>query len=392
MHMRKATFVGSISALALFALIGVGHPARATEKLELEPVSKVKVPGTFVTGTLTAMSGTTLPATLTVKAGATVYTVEVTTATTIVRKYNGGTDLGEFLVGDLVEVRGTLSNDVANTISATKIKDVSIQRVGGTFKGKVVSRNCDAGYFTFKPDGRVEQKVYFTASTKFIRGGEKIGCASLMTNERAKVIGLWRKADNRIDADRVIVDLRTISGTISAITLTDGGLPATFVIDRKVKSTAYHAATSEGSETTTESWTVNVTSTTKLYRKYLKTATLEEFLVGDKVEARGTLAGDNTLNARWVRNSSLTIKYGDFQGTVLSVDADAKTFVLRTKEKKLGDVTVTVTDATKYVDENGLRAFADISAGDKLKVLGTYNSSTKKIASTRVFFKEAQDE
>ncbi len=393
--MRKATVSLGLSALALAVLFGVGLPAHATEKLTLEPVSKVKVPGTYVTGKITAMSGTTVPATLTITAGATVYTVEVTSATTIVRKYNGGTDLGEFMVGDTVEVRGTLSNDVANTITATKLKNVSIQRVGGTFKGKVVSRNCDDNYFTFKPDSRDEQKVYFTTGTKFIRGGEKIGCASLQVNERAKVIGLWRKTENRIDADRVIVDMRTVTGTISAMTLTNGGLPATLTIERKVKvkASAFRAATSESSEyvTSTESWTVNVTSATKLFRKYMKTATIEEMLVGDKVEVRGTLSGTNTLNARVVRNNSLVIKFGDFQGTVLSVNADAKTFVLRTKEKKLSDVTITVTDATKYVDENGLRTFTDLTVGDRVKVLGTYNSATKKIAATRVFFKEAQD-
>lgn len=375
----------SIGALALVAFFGFGQPAQAESSAGT----------TFVTGTLTAMSGTTVPAIFTVTAGATVYTVNITADTKIVRKYNGSSDLGEFLVGDTLEVRGTLSNDVANTLAATRIKNTAIQRVGGTFKGKVVLKSCDAGYFTFKPDGRVQQTVYFTTSTKFTRGGEKIGCASLVANERAKVIGVWRKTTNRIDADRVIVDLKTISGTISAITLTDGGLPANITVDRKVKvkSSAFHMSTSESEETTTtESWTINVTSATKLYRHYLKTATIEEFLVGDKVEARGTLAGDNTLNAKWVRNSSLTIKYGDIQGTVLSVDADAKTFVLRTKEKKYGDITVTVVDATKYVDENGLRTFADISVGDKLKVLGTYTSNTKKLAATRVFFKEAQDE
>lgn len=393
--MRKATVSLGLGALALAVFFGVSAPAHATEKLNLEPVSKVKVSGMFVTGKITAMSSSSVPATLTILAGATTYTVDVTSKTTIVRKYNGSTDLGEFLVGDTIEVRGTLSNDVANTILATKIKNLSIQRIGGTFKGKVLSRNCDDNYFTFKPDSRDEQKVYFTSGTKFIRGGEKIGCASLQANERAKVIGVWRQTENRIDADRVIVDLRTISGTISAITLTNGGLPATLTVERKVKvkASAYRAATSGSSEyvTTTESWTVNVTSATKLYRKYMKTATIEEMLVGDKVEVRGTLSGTNTLNARVVRNNSLIIKYGDFQGTVLSVNADAKTFVLRTKEKKLGDVTITVTDATKYVDENGLRAFTDLTVGDRVKVLGTYNSATKKIAATRVFFKEAQD-
>ncbi len=383
--MRKASVSLGLGALALSAIVGFGQPALAESS----------VGTTFVTGTLTAMSGTTVPAIFTVTAGATVYTVNVTADTKIVRKYNGTSDLGEFLVGDTVEVRGTLSNDVLNSIAATRIKNTSIQRKDGTFKGKVVAKNCDDGYFTFKPDERAQQTVYFTTGTKFTRGGEKIGCASLIANERAKVIGVWRKTTNRIDADRVIVDLRTISGTITSITLTAGGLPATVTIDRKVKvkATGFRMSTSESeSLTTTETWTLNITSATKLYRHYLKTATIEEFLVGDKLEARGTLAGEKTLNTKWVRNSSLTIKYGDIQGTVLSVDADAKTFVLRTKEKKYGDITVTVADATKYVDENGLRAWADVSVGDKLKVLGTYTSNTKKLAATRVFFKEAQDE
>lgn len=384
--MRKTSVSLGLGALALSAFVGFGQPAMAAES---------STSANIVSGTVTAMSGTTVPAILTVTSGATVYTVNISADTKIVRKYNGATDLGEFLVGDSVEVRGALSNDVANTLTATRIKNTAIQRVGGTFKGKIIARNCDDGYFTFKPDERVQQTVYFTTGTKFTRGGEKIGCASLQANERAKVIGVWRKATKRIDADRVIVDLRTISGTISSITLTNGGLPATVTIDRKVKVKAagFRMSTSESETlTTTETWTLNITSATKLYRHYLKSATIEEFLVGDKLEARGTLAGEKTLNTRWVRNSSLTIKYGDIQGTVLSVDADAKTFVLRTKEKKYGDLTVAVATTTKYVDENGLRAWADVSVGDKLKVLGTYTSNTKKLAATRVFFKEAQDE
>ncbi len=381
--MRKRILTAGVSAIALAAMLGAAVPVRAEDTSS----STLRV-----VGTIQAMSGTTIPATMTVKSGATIYTVEITSSTTVVRKYNGTSDLGEFLVGDSVEVRGTPSNDVANTINATRIKNVSIQRIGGTFKGKLLEKNCDSNSFTFKPDERAQQTVYFTTATKFTRGGEKIGCASLTNGERMKVIGIWRKADSRIDADRVIVDLRTISGTVSAITLTDGGLPATLTVTVKGKSSkGVKASTSENSSTPTTSWTVNVTSSTKLYRHYLKTATIEEFLVGDKVEARGTLTDTNTMNAKSVRNSSLKIKRGDVQGTVLALGTDGTSFTLRTKEKSYGDITVIVTAATKYVDENGLRTFADITVGDKLKVLGTYTSNTKKLTAERVFFKEAQD-
>ncbi len=386
--MRQRIITASIGVLALASMLGASLPVSAATATAT----------TRVTGTLQALSANTLPATLTVKAGATIYTVEVSSSTTIVRRYNGTSDLGEFLIGDSVEVRGTLSNDIANTLTATYLKNLAVQRVGGTFKGKVVQTNCSNNSFTYKPDGRVQQTVYFTSTTKFLRGGVKIGCASLEEGERAKVIGLWRRSENRIDADRVIVDMRTIAGTISEITLTDGGLPATIIVGKKVKvkTSSLKSATSDSDKptytTTTEYWTVQVTSSTRLFRHYMKSASIEEFLVGDKVEVRGTLSGDKTINAKSVRNSSLKLKRGDIQGTVLSVGSDGKTFTLRTKEKSFGDLRVTVTTVTKYVDENGLRSFADISVGDRLKVLGAYATNTKKLTAERVFFKDAQDE
>lgn len=381
--MRKVAIASGIGTLALAALVGFVRPAAA------ETTSNV-----LITGTLTVMSGTAVPAVFTVTVGATTYTVNISATTKIVRKFNGTSDLGEFVVGDSVQVTGKLSNDVANTIDATKIKDLSIQRVGGTFKGAIVLPYCSSNYFTFKPDERVQQTVNLSSATKITRGGTKITCADLVAGERAKVIGIWNTTNNTVAAERIIVDMRTISGTIASITPSDGTLPATIMVTVKGKSNKVHSSTSGSTPTTT--WTVNVTSATKLYRHYLKTATIAEFLVGDKVEARGTVSAGNIMNAKYVRNSSLTIKNGDYQGTVLSVDATAMTFVIRVNGKvdgkKYGDVTVTTTTTTKYVDENGLRAFTDLTVGDKLKVLGTYTSATKKIAATRVFFKEAQDD
>lgn len=386
--MRKVASIIGTGAIALATVFGGFTPAQAA--------SEPAVGSITVTGTLTAISGTALPATLSLLVGATTYTVEVPTTAKIIRRYNGASDLGEFLINDRVEVRGNALNDAANTINATRVKNWSMQRVGGTFKGTIVTTDCANNMFTYKPDKRDQQTVYLSATTKITRAGEKGTCAGLKNGERAKVIGLWRESSKRIDADRVIVDMKTITGTIASITLTNGGLPATLTIDRKVKveSSSVKVSTSGSDDAmTTETWTVNVTSATKLFRRYMGKATIEEYLVGDKVEVRGTRTADaNTINANVIRNNSLTIKFGDFTGTVLSVDATASTFKLRVSSKKYGDVTVTTTATTKYVDENGLRAFADLTAGDRVKVLGTYTSSTKKLAATRVFFKEAQSE
>jgi hypothetical protein len=359
MSRLKTTF--SLGVLTLLAIFGMAKQASAVTSASI-----------YVNGTLTALSGNILPATLTLTSGASTYIVNVPANVNIDRKLNGESNLGEFILGDTLQVWGKLSDVSTNTIDATRIRDVSIQRAGGTFKGAILELDCANNKFTYKPDGRAQQTVYILSTTKIIRGGEKIACKDLAVNEKAKVIGLWRQSSKRIDADRIIVDMRTISGTISAITLTNNGLPATLTTQLKNGQT----------------WTVNVDATTTLYRKYLGKATIEEILVGDKIEARGMAMVGNLLLAKTVRDTSISIKYSDYKGTVKTIDATAQTFVLRVNSKKNGDITVTTSSSTKYYDGTTAKAFADIAVGDKLKILGTYTSATKILAATRIFWRE----
>ncbi|MFH1207243.1 MAG: DUF5666 domain-containing protein [Patescibacteria group bacterium] len=369
------TLIGS-SAI-LFALL-MALPAHA------ESVSTSAI---NVTGTLTAMSGTSVPATITLTAGATVYTVNVDSATVLVRKYNSLADLSEFLIGDILLIRGTLSKDAVNTITPKTIKDLSVQRAGGTFIGNIVTTNCAANSFTYKPKDREQQTVTITTNTKIIRGGEKITCTDLKNGELTRVIGLWRPATKQIEADRIIVYMKTLSGTISAIELTDGGLPATFTVDLANK----------------QQWTVNITSTTKLFRKHMLAATIDEFSVGDKIEARGTLGTGKTLNAKIVRNNTVVAKYRDMKGTIKSIDAAARTFVLQMgNSKKMAEVTVTTSSSTKYlylekpVASTGFvkaacnttvnKTFDDLTVGEKVKVVGDYASATRILAASRVIW------
>lgn len=362
-----------ISAVAfLIGILTIGLFVMATPaKAESSDAPKAN---TLITGTLTALSGTAAPATLTVTAGATTYTVEVSVTTVIVRRFQAVSNLTEMLINDTLEVRGTMSNDTTNTITATKIRDISVQRMGGTFNGNIVKTSCTSSTFTFKPKDRAEQTVYLGTATKIIRGGEKVTCADLANGEMATVIGLWRPATKRIDADRVIVHMRTLSGTITAITLTNGGLPATLTVKHSKSE---------------QVWTVNVTSATKLFRRHMGTATIDEFAVGDTIEARGTKGTGNTINAKMVRDNSIVIKNRDFQSRVKSIDAEAKTFVITISRKEgIVDITVTTTNATKYFKDEETASFSDITVGDKLKILGIYDSTAKTLAAQRIVWKD----
>ena len=357
----KSLAISLVMLLAFFALVS--------------PAEAVTSTGTItVSGTLATMSGVSAPATLTITAGATTYTVEVSADTKIVRKFNGISDLNEFIIGDTLQVKGKLSDSNANIITANWIKDLSVQRAGGTFHGNIVTLDCANSKFTYKPNERAEQTVYLSANTKIIRGGEKISCADLKNGEQAIVIGLWRQASKSIIADRIIVFMKTLSGTITKIETTNSGLPATLTVLHK----------------TNQVWTVNITSTTKLYRRYMGTATIDEFAVGDKIEARGTLGTGNVINAKVVRDNSIVIKNRDFPGRIKSIDSVAKSFVMPIKLKEgVVDLTVTTNTATKYfAKDHETAAFSDLSVGDKVKVLGTYNSTVKTLAATRIIIKD----
>jgi hypothetical protein len=262
---------------------------------------------------LTAMSGTSAPATLTVAASGVTYTVNVTEKTKFVRRFEASTSLAEFILGDILEIKGSFTGGSnSTTITAQWIKNYSIQRAGGTFKGEITALDCDNSKFTFDPDERPVQTVKLSALTKILRGGVQITCADLNVGEKATVIGLWRQSINQIDADRVIVKMRSVEGTISEITLTNGGLPATFKVLKGKK----------------ETWTINVTSDTALFFKHLGETTIAGFNVGDRIVAHGTVASSTTLNALTLRNLSRTKLSAKYLRTHVGCDGDTSPILM----------------------------------------------------------------
>ncbi|MFH1171377.1 MAG: hypothetical protein V1778_02465, partial [bacterium] len=229
------------------------------------------------------------------------YTVNVTTKTVIVRKYFGTSNLEEFMVGDTLEIVSTPTT-TTYTVDATRIRDVSIQRKNGTFRGKIGTLTCSQNTFLFTPEKRAQQTVYLSSKTVIIRRGEKITCTDLKGGETAVVIGIWRSATKRIDADRVIVKSSTITGRIQSITLTDGGLPAVVTIERgnAVSTSAKKTTAAKNSKL----WTINVDASTHLLLKKLSTGTLSQFKVGNMVQAVGVVRPVRTLDAIVLRNLS----------------------------------------------------------------------------------------
>lgn len=304
-------------------------------------------------GTLTAMSGTTLPATLTLQVNSASYTVNVTTATSLVRKFNGPSTLDEYGIGDDLKVWGALTG---TTIDATRIKNYSIQRKGGIFWGTILTVDSAAQSFTMKPAGRNTQTVKTDADTKIFLGFRPGEFADLAVGMRVKVIGLWRKSQSIVEADRVHVKLTELNGTIQTTDCANNLLT--------VKRSGHDG----------ETWTVTLTAATVIRDRLLSQITCADIKVNDRVSVRGLKTGDTAIRALQVLDKGVKKTPKVLNGEIASIDPTAQTV---TFEKKGKSYTASVTSESILVDKTGkLITFDKLAVGHDVSILGTLTGTT----------------
>ncbi len=319
-------------------------------------------------GILTAMSGPTLPATLTLQVEATAYTVNVTSSTRIVRKYQGPSSLEEFVVGDDLRVWGTLTG---TTIDATKLKNYSIQRVGGTFWGTILSIDSAASTFVLDARGRDDQTVVVRSTTKIFQGNRAGVFADLSTGQTVRVIGVWRKSAKQVLADRILIKLTSLNGTIGSVDCT----ARTFTLNVKGGKFEESSLVKRLTGGTTKIWTVTMTDATVLRDKELDPITCADLKANHKAHVRGLRTSASTLNALQVIDQGVKKTPKTITGVVSELDATAKTFVVtKSKAKTYGSTTYTVgtTAETIIVNSQGtLITFGDLANGHRVSVLGS---------------------
>ncbi|MBI4743826.1 MAG: hypothetical protein HY776_03255 [Actinobacteria bacterium] len=197
--LKKRNFL--LLSIVLIALVLTTSTAFAARRIK---VKAVPVRNRAITGNIASIDGLTIPTTITVTAGAITYTVNVTAKTKIVRKFYGRSSLEEIGVGDIVVVRGRFTDA---TIDANLIRDLSIQRKGGTFVGSVKSIDAANSSFVLTTTARGDQTVTTSATTVFLKGKDKVAFGDIQVGNNVLVIGLWRKSARTINADRVRIKI-----------------------------------------------------------------------------------------------------------------------------------------------------------------------------------------
>lgn len=151
----------------------------------------------IVNGTLTALSGTSVPATLTVTKNGKTYSVLVDAKTQLRRRFWGKSTLSEMNIGDSLSVIGKWTDNTQTTIQATSVRNLSVQKRSGVFFGTVSSLSGTG--WVMGTIRRGNQTVTVSSTTSFInRSGQTITRADVKVGNRVRVRGLWDSQANTI--------------------------------------------------------------------------------------------------------------------------------------------------------------------------------------------------
>lgn len=225
--MKKTLALMSLLAVIGFGFAGVAS-AQTTTPTAL-PAAANNAAATYkprevvITGQLTAISATTLPADLTVKITKIApnkiknfpgtmpqkdgsITIHLTSTSKIVRQFFGKADLSELAVGDIVWSNGRLQTD--GSVISAMVRDTNIKKSFASQKGAVTAVNVSANSFTFThKDGKV-WTAFVTANTKFMKAGKTVTLADLVAGDVVAINGVVRQTAMQITADKVTIQVK----------------------------------------------------------------------------------------------------------------------------------------------------------------------------------------
>lgn len=357
---KRLMLVLGVLMLALPGVSGVQAAAphakpRPIKHPVLRPAPRGTVSGTLVTLTPPLLTLTTATGTV---------TVTVTSATRIVRLFNGPSSLDELSPGDALVVRGT--PDATGTIAATVIEDQSIQRADARLTGIIqsvgpatatVQVTADAqkrspfglGQIVSLQIGAATRIVSPTAlSPQVFTGTAGLG---VLAGAHVTVLGTYNRVQNAFTTVARIIIMKTPAVKPPAPQTVSGTLVALYGLTAPATLTLQ---TSKGVITVT----VGTTPTVSIVRRYNGLSALDQLVPGDHLSLRGSFSDATTFAAVTIQDLSIqaadTIATLRVAGIIPSANTFSGTVVrdsngARTPFDEGARVTVLVSAATKIL-------------------------------------------
>ncbi len=137
-----------------------------------------------------------------------------------------GTDMlfSEVLVGDKVQVKGTLWSD--NSFSAAYLKNLSLYAKESTFNGKIISVSLVEKIVKFQTAQYGLHTVQTDQFTSFKLNGKNSSLQELTPGLTAQIRGVWERSRDKIQAKSIDAKLRLVSVefTGSIVSKSPGGI------------------------------------------------------------------------------------------------------------------------------------------------------------------------
>lgn len=345
----------------------------------------------LVHGEVTAISGATLPAQITVKVTesspnlvdeGTSLTVHVDSKSHFIRNLFGTSALAELNVGDKVQVFGQLRAD--GTLGGTSIKDLSIKNENR--HGTVDSVNLTNQTFVLVGKDNARVTVQTNAQTKITaKDGAKLALADLTAGTKVHVKGVLNSRTNVLTAQSVSAELAkptplpmSFRGTLQALSTTS--LPAKLTL----KVTSVEPPLESGrtiAQLPNDVVVVTVDANTVVRAKTGEAIKLSQLRVGDQLSVQASVTGSGSLNATIIQDESLSLSQS-VSGTISALNAGTQTLSLKTQT---GTTTVAVlSNTTISLDGQTGKVYADLTVSASLVVKGYFNSQTNVFYATSI--------
>jgi hypothetical protein len=350
MGRRVLTILLAAAVIHLFAVGQTRAQFRGRGQPQMSPPPQMPPPQlqqagskpALVSGTITAISGTTAPATVTItpSKGAAV-TVNVTTSTKIVRNGQAAT-LADLQKND--EARAVYDTTNNNALVLEAHVKVSIVRGAIT----AISGTSVPAKVTITPTTGAAVTVTVTTNTKILRNGQTATLADLRLNDQAEVS---YDANNNAVVLKAHLKVTVVRGTITAISGTT--VPATVTI----------------TPATGTAVTVNVTASTKILRNR-QPATLADLQLNDHAEATYDASNNAVVLTEHV-------KVSEVRGTITAISGTTLPATVTITPTSGAAVTVNVTASTQITRNRQTATLADLQPDDKAKAV--YDSANNAL-------------
>ncbi len=344
-----------------------------------------------------------------------IVSVQVSSSTTVVRRYNGISSLSELSPGDSIGVRGTMSG--TDTIIANTVKDFSIQRAfthnlgvitaassgpngTTTLKVRVLHDSIYKGQNPFAVGNTISMNVPSTlkviladgtvstfgslGSTSSSTGSAPTSFLDSVNNNPVGItiatLGVYNRQTLGFQS---VWRMRVVTATPGSTTVISGVLQPGFTVSSAATSTLTLQTRNRGTVT------VNVDSNALIVRRYNGISSLAELSPNDRLTVVGKYLGNSTYSATTIKDFTIQRAFTFMIGEISGVSGNTLTVTVQANNRhhardpfKIGQsITVNATGATVTLANGTTGAISALTPNTRIGVVGVYNRQAHSFTS-----------